>query len=111
MIFLIGLWFLVVQVAGQVVVADPGPTTLPLTTVYTTVLQNGVLLTVPLIFTQEFRLPYTVAEPPNVGSIGMGTIAGNVGEIRTYETTTINAAEMNANSKLVGLLAGVLMLI
>lgn len=96
---------------SQVIQPDPGPTTLPFTTVYRTITQNGVLLTVPLIFTQDFRTIDANTKAVPIGSIGMGAYIGEVGQIRTYETSTVNNGNINAGSSFVGIIAVAMLMI
>jgi len=52
---------------------------------------EGVTKTTESIYTQKFSSFYsTVAVPPS-GSIGLGTISGTVGTVRTYPIVTFNS--------------------
>lgn len=51
---------------------------------------NGVLQTTQSVYTQSFSTLYLSVPSVSVGLIGMGTISGLVGEIRTYQTTTVS---------------------
>lgn len=61
------------------------------TTVWVTITTNGALATVKTIWTQGFMSTYTTATAlPSSGDIGMGSLSGSVGGIRSYSQTTIS---------------------
>lgn len=53
---------------------------------------DGALATVETPYSQSFATFYSEVATVPSGSIGIGSISGTVGEIRTYLQTTINAA-------------------
>ena len=65
--------------------------TLTKTTVWVTKTANGKLTTLPLVYQQSFKTTYTEAGNSDVksGGVGLGSPTGNVGEVRSYERTTI----------------------
>lgn len=85
---------------AMVVAATTSATTTTL--VWVTVTQSGKLATIQTAFKQEFKSTYTSAETSDVksGEVGLGTLSGNIGEVRSYERTTISANDgiLNAGS-------------
>lgn len=78
-------------------------TTTLATTVYVTITTNGALATVKSTWVQTFMTTYTVTTGGvSAGSVGMGTLSGSVGDVRTYSQTTVNAGNKNAYSGVVG---------
>jgi hypothetical protein len=65
--------------------------TLTKTTVWVTKTANGKLTTLPLVYEQSFKTTYTEAENSGVksGAVGLGSQSGNVGQVRSYDRTTI----------------------
>lgn len=54
---------------------------------------NGVTKTTQSIYYQTFKSAYTEAqETASSGSVGLGSLSGSVGHIRTYDRTTISLA-------------------
>ncbi|KAG5420668.1 hypothetical protein I9W82_002549 [Candida metapsilosis] len=54
---------------------------------------NGVTKTTQSIYYQTFKSAYTEAqETASSGSVGLGSLSGSVGHIRTYDRTTISSA-------------------
>lgn len=51
---------------------------------------NGVLQTTQSEYTQTFTLFFDDVVTPESGAIGLGSISGQVGEIRTYDRQTIS---------------------
>lgn len=89
-----------VTIWAMVVAAKTSATTTTLVWITTTV--SGKLATIETAYKQEFKSTYTSAETTDVksGEVGLGTLSGNVGEVRSYERTTISANEgiLNAGS-------------
>lgn len=50
---------------------------------------SGRLATTQSAYTQQFSQLYSSIASPSSGSIGLGTIQGTVGVVRTYETMTV----------------------
>lgn len=67
------------------------------TTVWVTITTNGALATVKSIWSQNFMSTFTTdTATPSSGNVGMGTISGSVGGVRSYDQTTIsNGANKN----------------
>lgn len=67
------------------------------TTVWVTVTTNGGLATVKTVFTQLFMTTFTTeTATPSSGELGLGSLSGSVGGVRSYEQTTItNGANQN----------------
>lgn len=63
---------------------------------------NGVTLTTESTYYQTFASFYSVLASPSSGSIGLGTISGSVGEIRTYSIATVTATNNANNLKIPG---------
>lgn len=71
---------------------------------FTTTEVGGAILTLPSVYSQEFKETYTeaTAAAPTGGILEVSS----VGQLRTYETTTVtNIANTRAYSGLIGLLA------
>lgn len=68
-------------------------TTTSKTLVWVTATTKGRVVTTQSPYRQPFMSTYTTAVTDDVkkGSIGLGTIDGQVGKIRTYDHTTISA--------------------
>lgn len=88
------------------------------TTVWVTLTSKGKLTTAPSAFKQTFTITHTSATADiKSGGIGLGSISGEVGGIRSYEQTTIKSnggGHANANygdSLYSGLIGGGIMLI
>ncbi|CCG23105.1 Kre1 protein [Candida orthopsilosis Co 90-125] len=53
---------------------------------------SGITRTTQSVFSQSFKSAYTEAEEtPSSGSVGLGSLSGSVGHIRTYDRTTISS--------------------
>lgn len=93
---------------------DPATTTATLsqsdTTVWVTITTNGALATVKSIWTQNFMTTFTTeTATPSAGDVGIGSISGTVGGVRSYDQTTIsNGANKNM---MYGGAAGALMVV
>jgi hypothetical protein len=57
-----------------------------------TVLANGVHTWVQVVYTQTFASVVSQGAQPGVGSIGMGTLTGQIGVLRTEQAKKANAA-------------------
>lgn len=68
------------------------------TSVYVTITTNGATAVVQSIWVQTFMSTYTtVTSSASEGSVGMGSLSGSVGGVRTYlETTISNGGQGNA---------------
>ncbi|KAK6461316.1 hypothetical protein DFJ63DRAFT_315118 [Scheffersomyces coipomensis] len=66
----------------------------PPTTVWITITTDGHPVTIQSLYSQVFMATYTSAITTGVqsGDAGLGSIVGSVGEIRTYDQTTISNA-------------------
>lgn len=61
------------------------------TTVWVTITTNGVVATVKSYWTQSFMSTFTATTSEvQAGSIGMGSLSGSAGSIRSYSQTTIS---------------------
>lgn len=58
------------------------------TLIWVTTTSRGNAATIQVTFTQSFTSFYTTVETPPAGSVGLGTIRGTVGNIRTYRTVS-----------------------
>ncbi|EGW34290.1 uncharacterized protein SPAPADRAFT_59707 [Spathaspora passalidarum NRRL Y-27907] len=73
-----------------VLAADAPTTTASPTLVWVTGTDaNGILRTTQSPYTQQFSTFFTSVAAPSSGVIGLGTISGSVGEVRTYDIVTI----------------------
>lgn len=62
------------------------------TTIWVTITTNGALATVQTTFHQTFMSTYSEATlSAAAGSIGLGSISGDTGNIRSYSQTTVAA--------------------
>lgn len=62
------------------------------TTIWVTITTNGALATVQTTYIQSFMTTFTDATlSVAAGSIGMGSLSGDTGDIRTYSHTTVTA--------------------
>lgn len=61
------------------------------TTVWVTTTIKGEKTTMQTIYEQSFKSTYATADEGDVksGQIGLGSISGNVGDVRSYEHTTV----------------------
>ena len=59
------------------------------TTIYATVVVSGVTHVYSTTFAQRFSSQYTAVAEPSSGSVGLGTLTGTVGVIKTNMKTTI----------------------
>lgn len=64
-------------------------TTAP-TSVWVTTTVNGALATIQAQYTQSFQPPASLAAAVPSGGIGLGSISGEVGNTRTYPSTTVS---------------------
>lgn len=55
----------------------------------------GVLTTTQSPYTQTFTSLYSETAQPSSGNIGLGSLSGKVGQIRTYERVTVSQDETN----------------
>lgn len=58
------------------------------TSVWVTSVINGALTTFQVPYTQSFKTPITISVSVPSGAVGMGSLSGEVGKIRTYSTVT-----------------------
>lgn len=71
------------------------------TTIYATVVISGQTIVRSTTFAQRFSSQYTAVAVPSSGSIGLGSLTGTIGVIKTNMKTTIkynNAENLNLNS-------------
>ncbi|CCE86427.1 Piso0_004916 [Millerozyma farinosa CBS 7064] len=80
---------LVVALVMSVWAAEDTSTT-SVTTAWITLTSNGKLTTAPTAYSQSFH-SVTTTESPSKGSIGLGTISGNIGGVRSYTEVTVSA--------------------
>ncbi|ODV79571.1 uncharacterized protein CANTADRAFT_5306 [Suhomyces tanzawaensis NRRL Y-17324] len=76
---------------------DDKPTTTSQTSVYVTVTVNGKATVVQTVYSQTFISTYesaTGAVPS--GAVGMGSLSGSVGGVRSYSQTTVGQANAAA---------------
>ena len=59
------------------------------TTIYATVVVSGVTKVYSTTFAQRFSSQYTAVAEPSSGAIGLGSLTGTVGVIKTNMKTTI----------------------
>ncbi|QBM90689.1 Killer toxin-resistance protein 1 [Metschnikowia aff. pulcherrima] len=57
--------------------------------------QNGVTQTTQSAYTQAFTSFYVSVVSPSSGNVGVGSITGTVGAVRTYTQSTVNGAMGN----------------
>ncbi|KAM9893456.1 hypothetical protein OXX79_009331 [Metschnikowia pulcherrima] len=57
--------------------------------------QNGVTQTTQSAYTQTFTSFYVSVVSPSSGNVGVGSITGTVGAVRTYTQSTVNGAMGN----------------
>lgn len=82
------------------------------TTVWVTVTTNGALATVKSIYKQSFLETYTTATSSAAsGSVGLGSISGSVGGVRTYEHTTVSGGAGVIQGSVYGRSVGMVVLI
>lgn len=82
------------------------------TIVWVTVTTNGALATVKSTYLQSFVETYTAATASaSAGTVGMGSISGSVGGVRTYEHTTITGGAGNIEGSVYGRAVGMLVLL
>lgn len=100
---------------------DGGATTTSkvVTTVWVTLTTKGKLTTMASLYSQTFTIGYTEATADAAsGSMGLGSIQGSVGGVRTYDQTTItsngagnsNPDVLSSVSQAIALIVGVLLL-
>lgn len=70
-------------------VPPPPPPTPTIVWVTRTDAQGVPVATEPTIFSQIFIKHWTAVETPKIGSIGLGTISGQVGILRVYPTVVV----------------------
>ncbi|KAK6458957.1 uncharacterized protein RJT20DRAFT_10840 [Scheffersomyces xylosifermentans] len=89
------VFYILFTISLGVFAADPATTTSTSTSVSKTLVwvtgtdEHGARVTTQSIYTQQFEVLFTVVASPSSGSIGPGSISGDIGEIRTYQLTTI----------------------
>ncbi|RLV95509.1 Protein KRE1 [Spathaspora sp. JA1] len=97
---LLSLFFLCISL---VIAADP-PTTTSVTLVWVTGTDAaGNLVTTQSIFSQSFQTFFTQVATPSSGAIGLGSLSGSVGDIKTYDLVTITHAAGGVSSFALGL--------
>lgn len=69
--------------------ADENGTTAP-TSVWVTTTVNGALATIQAQYTQSFQPVASLAAEVPSGGIGLGSLSGEVGNARTYDSTTVS---------------------
>lgn len=85
------IYYILFLFASTILAADKTSSSVSPTLVWVTGTDaNGKLATTQSTYYQSFMSTYTTAETPSSGSIGLGSISGTVGEIRTYSMTTIS---------------------
>lgn len=99
LLFLVSLFSVVLGLAQQ---NGGGQTTssASATTVWVTVTTNGRLATVKSLYKQSFIQTYGSADvlaPPS-GAVGLGSITGSVGGIRSYDQTTVSNSNAGMGS-------------
>ncbi|CAD6640662.1 CEI_1a_G0043520.mRNA.1.CDS.1 [Saccharomyces cerevisiae] len=80
------------------------------TSMWVTVVRQGNTITVQTTFVQRFSSQYVTVASPSVGSIGMGTLTGTVGVIKSAikKTVSHNEAQHLGMSSLSSILGGLL---
>lgn len=78
--------------------ADEDTSTTSVTTAWVTLTVNGKLTTAPTAYSQSFY-SITTTESPSKGLIGLGTISGEVGGVRSYTEVTVSANDAAAFGK------------
>lgn len=76
--------------------------------VWITVTTNGALTTISTTFIQRFSSQYSTIAQPSSGSIGLGTISGKIGVVKTEYQTTIkynNAFNLQASHPILSICA------
>lgn len=76
--------------------------------VWITVTTNGALATISTTFIQRFSSQYSTIAQPSSGSIGLGTISGKIGVVKTEYQTTIkynNAFNLQASHPILSICA------
>ncbi|CAH2353213.1 predicted GPI-anchored protein 1 [[Candida] railenensis] len=82
------------------------------TTVWITITTNGALATVKSTYHQSFVETYTSAtSSAAAGTIGMGSISGSVGGVRTYAHTTVSGGAGDIQGSIYGRVVGMLVLL
>lgn len=61
------------------------------TVVYYTTVIGGVTTTPSSHYSQKFTSMYSTVDTPSAGEIGLGTLTGTVGVLRTYEEVTVSS--------------------
>lgn len=67
---------------------SPSPTIVWLTTT----LPNGGVATIQSHYSQIFTSFYSEVASPSLGSVGLGSITGSVGQVRTYPVVTLSTS-------------------
>lgn len=76
------------------------------TTVWVTITTNGVVITTSSLWTQSFMTTFTnTVSGVLTGAVGLGTLSGSVGDIRSYSQTTVNEGRTLVYSGMFGLFA------
>lgn len=91
-LLLVSLFSVVMGLAQQNGAGGATTTSVSATTVWITVTTNGGLATVKSLYKQSFMKTYGEADvlaPPS-GAVGLGSITGSVGEVRSYDRTTVS---------------------
>ena len=80
------------------------------TSMWVTVVRQGNTITVQTTFVQRFSSQYVTVASPSVGSIGMGTLTGTVGVIKSAikKTVSHNEAQHLGMSSFTSILGGLL---
>lgn len=76
--------------------------------IWITVTSNGALATISTTFIQRFSTQYSTIAQPSSGSIGLGTISGQVGVVKSPYQTTIkfnNALNLQPNNPIFSICA------
>lgn len=95
--------FLVVLFALISMAVVSATTTSTYTTIWVTLTVDGTTTHSPAPYSQSMMSIVTDsadAAKPTKGSIGLGTISGNVGKVRKYIMTTITSSNNGASSRL-----------
>ena len=96
------LFFIVFLLQWLLVNCDDPTTTLKTMVWATGTNEAGVTTVTQSAYTQEFSSMYDEVAEPSSGQIGLGSISGNVGDIRSYEHTTVTQQNSACSKNIFG---------
>lgn len=104
------MFFILSLFAGIQALADQGDgktSSKSATTIWVTITTDGAPVVVQTTYIQSFNDVYTEADTESLksGTVGLGSVSGSVGGVRTYDKTTISNTNGAGRLGSVGLLS------